>query len=137
MLSRSLYSDGEDYSFLYDAFGQSEFTDLVSIYIPELSDAVFNSWEEFEYCCDDIESGLIWRLVDEEELADGDLGAAPREYFGSKSTVEQKVIEAEQTMAHLCGCLCWSVTALAQANEQYDKALELIEKKFDLRSLIH
>ena len=87
-------SDGEDYSFLYDAFGQSEFTDLVSIYIPDLSDAVFNSWEEFEYWCDDIESGLIWLLVDEEELADGDLGAAPREYFGSKSTVEQKVIEA-------------------------------------------
>lgn len=77
-------SDGEDYSFLYDAFGQSEFTDLVSIYIPELSDAVFNSWEEFEYWCDDIESGLIWRLVDEEERSGGNLGAAPREYFGSK-----------------------------------------------------
>ena len=87
-------SDGDDYSFLYDAFGQSEFTDLVNIHIPDLSDAVFNSWKAFEYWCDDIESGPIWQLVDEEELADGDLGAAPREYFGSKSTIEQKVIKA-------------------------------------------
>lgn len=71
------------------------------------------------------------------------LFADSNDVVNEKSKIEilisasQNGAEAEQTIAHLCGCLCWSVTALVHANEQYDKALELIEKKFDLRSLIH
>ncbi len=45
--------------------------------------------------------------------------------------------EQKKTAAHLCGAICWSSMALANANKQYDEALLWIDNRFGLKKLSH
>jgi hypothetical protein len=45
--------------------------------------------------------------------------------------------EQKKTTAHLCGSICWSSMALADANKQYDQALLWIDNRMGLKKFRH
>lgn len=85
--------DRKGQEFLYDALGVGlEFSGLIKVDIPKLSDEKFSDWDKFEYWCDDIKQGLMSDLIDDEILDEIYETSDPKDYFKIKDNVFEKVI---------------------------------------------
>lgn len=79
--------------FIYDALAEEhDFIGIVAINLPELESDTLLDWEKFEYWCEDVDHKLLWNLIDEEEFYDLDEDSTPIEFFGSKTSIHERVL---------------------------------------------
>ena len=80
---------GEVKTFVYQARSEGEYVGLIGAPdIVDLDDKSFNNWKHFESWCNNIEPEFMWEIVDEEPFEN----STPKDYFKSKTVVEEKVI---------------------------------------------
>jgi|TARA_B110000046_G_C12762362_1_gene301429 hypothetical protein len=79
---------GEGFEFMYEARSEGEYLGLIWLDIADLDDKSFNDWKHFESWCNNIEPELMWEIVDEESFEN----PTPKDYFKSKTAIEEKVI---------------------------------------------
>lgn len=89
--------DEEGQKFLYEAlYAGFQFSNLISIDIPNLDNKTFNDWDKFEVWCTDIKGLEMWDIVDEaiinaEFNNDND---TPKKYFKTKNKAKEAIIKS-------------------------------------------
>jgi hypothetical protein len=92
--------EADDIDFFYRALSEGfEYAHVRSLDIPPLDNQTFRDWGKFEDWCEDIESGLMWRIVDSDDAlfrAAYDQ-STPKQFFKSKVKVRSRIVDT------LCG----------------------------------
>ena len=89
--------DEEGQKFLYEALYEGfQFSNLISIYIPNLDNKTFNDWDMFEDWCSDIKGLEIWDIVDEKinNAEFNDENDTPRKFFKTKKKSGEAIIKS-------------------------------------------
>ena len=92
--------DDEGQKFLYEALYEGfQFSDLVSIDIPELDNKTFNSWDKFEDWCSGIDGLQMWDIVDE-KINNADFNEnndTPKKFFKTKKNLKEVIVNHIRT----------------------------------------
>jgi len=92
--------DEEGQKFLYEALYEGfQFSDLVSIDIPELDNKTFNSWEKFEDWCSGIDGLQMWDIVDEKinNAEFNEKNDTPKKFFKTKKNLKEVIVKHIRT----------------------------------------
>ena len=92
--------DEEGQKFLYEALYEGfQFSDLVSIDIPELDNKTFNSWDKFEDWCSGIDGLQMWDIVDEKinNAEFNENNDTPKKIFKTKKNLKEVIVNYIRT----------------------------------------
>ena len=87
----SVTPDEEGLKFIYEVLAYHDTTAVFELHMPNLEDEVLKDWEKFENWCDEINHGLMYSLISEDHFEKND-DKTPEQYFGSRTSIKEKVI---------------------------------------------